>query len=401
MRDMLKPTASFPNSDVRIPGSQLGAISVLGSTGSVGQQALEVAESLGICVRALSADKNIGRLEGQVRKYRPEIAAVFDNAAARDFSVRVRDTSVRVVPGADGLIEAACVDGVDTVVAAVVGTAGLLPTLAAIDMGRRVALANKETLVCAGDFVMKRAQERSAEIIPVDSEHSAIFQCLKSEAPDSVKRIILTASGGPFRGMSREELRNVTPEMALRHPNWIMGEKVTVDSATMMNKGLEIIEAVRLFGLPPKKVSVVVHPESIIHSMVEFIDNSIIAQLAASDMRLPIQYALTYPQRKPSPVSGLDLTQLSALTFYEPDYDAFPCLSLALEAVEIGGTACAVLNGANEAAVSLFLRGCLGFYGIYDSVRAALDSIGNIADPSLDDIIAAGEAARNYVFCHN
>jgi len=244
---------------------------------------------------------------------------------------------------------------------------------------------------------MKCAREYGAEIIPVDSEHSAVFQCLRAEKPGSVKKIILTASGGPFRGMSRERLRNVTPEMALRHPNWSMGKKVTVDSATLMNKGLEVIEAVHLFGLPPDRISVVVHPESIVHSMVEFTDNSITAQLSTPDMRLPIQYALTYPARKPSPAESLSIERMSALTFEAPDPDAFPCLGLATRTAGIEGTACAVLNGANEAAVDLFLRRRLSFYGIYESVLAALDSIGNIEIPSLDDIIAAGDSAKRFV----
>jgi len=386
---------SIPNSEFRIPNS---SISLLGSTGSIGRQTLDVAERLGLRVSALSADTNIGLLEEQTRKFKPAIAAVFDEAAAGDFAVRVRDMDVRVVAGMDGLVEAACIQGADTVVTAVVGTVGLLPTLAAIRLGRRIALANKETLVCAGKLVMDSAAEHGAEIIPVDSEHSALFQCLRAEEPQSVKRLILTASGGPFRGKKREELLGVTPEMALRHPNWSMGKKVTIDSATLMNKGLEIIEAVHLFKIPPEKISVVVHPESIIHSMVEFSDNSIIAQLSEPDMRLPIQYALTYPARLPSAIQSLDVTKSCALTFMEPDTDAFPCLRLARETAGIHGTACAVLNGANEAAVELFLRGDLSFYGIFDAVSEALSSIANIADPSLDDIIRTGEEAKAFVY---
>ena len=403
------------------------AISLLGSTGSIGRQTLEVAGSLGFQVRALTANKDIHLLEEQTRRFRPAIAAVFDDGAARDFKGRVRDLSVCVVGGPEGLIEAATVDGADTVVTAVVGTAGLLPTLAAIDSGRRIALANKETLVCAGELIMKRANERGAEIIPVDSEHSALFQCLEprirgliksphggdcelsasergnraAELRDGgsqgIKKLILTASGGPFRGMTRAELQNVTPEMAMRHPNWKMGRKVTIDSATMMNKGLEVIEAAHLFSVSPSIVEVVVHPESIIHSMVEFTDNSVMAQMASPDMRLPIQYALTYPERMPSLAAGLNLVQSGALTFEKPDTDAFPCLKLAYETAMISGTACAVLNAANEAAVEFFLRGETGFYGIYEAVRAALDEIGNITAPSLEDIIAADAAARRFV----
>jgi 1-deoxy-D-xylulose-5-phosphate reductoisomerase len=374
-----------------------GAISLLGSTGSIGRQTLEVAEMLGLRVLAVSAERNIRLLEEQTRRFRPSIAAVFDDKAALDFKTKVRDLDVRVVSGIDGLIEAARVDGADTVVTAVVGTVGLLPTLEAIDLGRRIALANKETLVCAGELVMKRARLRGCEIIPVDSEHSALLQCLREEPHGSVEALTLTASGGPFRGMSRDELRSVTPEMALRHPNWDMGKKITVDSATMMNKGLEVIEAVHLFSVPPEKIKVVVHPESIVHSMVEFADNSVIAQLSLPDMRLPIQYALTYPQRTRSLAGKLDIARLGALTFEEPDMEAFPCLRLALETSRIRGTACAVLNAANEAAVAMFLNGSLGFYGIYDCVLAALDSIGNIEDPSLEDIIAADREAKRFV----
>jgi len=393
-------TKSVPDSGFRAPHdpdpTQPG-LSLLGSTGSIGRQTLEVAELLGLRVNALSADKNIGLLEEQVRRFRPSIAAVYDDAAARDFCVRVRDLDVRVIPGMDGLIEAATADGAGTAVIAVAGTAGLLPTLAAIRIGRRIALANKETLVCAGEFVMNSAREYAADIIPVDSEHSAIFQCLHTEAQSCVKKIILTASGGPFRGMSRTELSNVTPEMALRHPNWSMGKKITVDSATLMNKGLELIEAVHLFGVPPENISIAVHPESIVHSMVEFTDNSIIAQLSLPDMRLPIQYALTYPKRIPSLAGELNITRMPTLTFEAPDLDAFPCLGAAIETAAIRGTACAVLNGANEAAVDMFLQRRLGFLGIYESVRAALDAIGNITNPSLEDIIAAGEAAKEFV----
>jgi len=377
---------------------EAAAISVLGSTGSIGRQTLEVAALLGIPVVALSADRNIELLEEQARQFKPTIAAVFNENAARDLSVRLRDTDVRVCRGMDGLVEAACADAVGTVVTAVVGTVGLLPTLAAIKLGRRIALANKETLVCAGEHVARLASMHGAEIIPVDSEHSAVLQCIGAENRDRVKSLILTASGGPFRGMSREELNGVTPEMAMRHPVWSMGKKVTIDSATMMNKGLEVIEAVHLFGFPAEKIKVVVHPESIIHSMVEFTDNSVTAQMAKPDMRLPIQYALTYPARKPSPVPGLNFTDLTALTFEEPDMESFPCLGLAIEIAQVRGSACAVLNGANEAAVELFLKGKMGFYGIYESIRAALDKIGNIEDPQLDDIIAADEAAKRFVF---
>ena len=372
------------------------AISLLGSTGSIGRQTLEVAELLGLNVRALSANNDIKLLEEQTRKFRPAIAAVFNDSAARDFKARVRDMDVRVVSGPDGLTEAAVVDGADTVVTAVVGTAGLIPTLAAVDSGRRIALANKETLVCAGELVMRRARAGGAAVIPVDSEHSAVFRCIEGKRAYA-KKLILTASGGPFRGKSRSELKDVTPEMALNHPNWSMGKKVTIDSATMMNKGLEVIEAIHLFSVPPEQIEVVIHPESIIHSMVEFTDNSVTAQLSIPDMRLPIQYALTYPGILPSLTASLDFSRLGTLSFETPDLEAFPCLGLALDCARIRGTACAVLNAANEAAVELFLDGKLGFFDISDSIREALDFIENIEDPSLDDITAADEAARRFV----
>jgi len=373
------------------------SISLLGSTGSIGTQTLDVAEKLGLKVCALSADKNIKLLEEQTRRFNPSVVAVYNDASANEFKVRVRDLDVHVVSGMDGLIEVACVDNAQTVVTAVVGTIGLLPTLAAIKLGRRIALANKETLVCAGELVMNSAREHGAEIIPVDSEHSALFQCLRGEDVSSVKRLILTASGGPFRGMSRALLKDVTPEMALKHPNWSMGPKITVDSSTLMNKGLEVIEAVHLFGISTDRIEVVIHPESIIHSMVEYSDNSVIAQLSEPDMRLPIQYAITYPSRITCPTSALDFSALRSLTFEMPDNEAFPCLKLAFRAASIRGTACAILNGANEAAVDLFLQGKIGFYSIHDLVQSALESIKNIDHPSLSNIIEAGESAKAFV----
>ena len=402
------------------------SISLLGSTGSIGRQALEVAALLGVEVLALSANESITLLEEQARRVKPRIVSVYNENAARDFKTRISDTDIRVVSGADGLIEAALAEGAETVVTALVGMAGLRPTLAAIKAGRQIALANKETLVCAGELVMKTAREHSVSIIPIDSELSAVLQCISAnttggsntngsntngdanitgdavravpfhEYADGINRIILTASGGPFRGMAKNQLKNVTPEMALRHPNWNMGNKVTIDSATLMNKGFEFAEIFHLFSIPHEKIEVIIHPESIIHSMVEFSDNSVIAQLSPPDMRLPIQYALTYPNRKPSLTNALDFTKLSNLSFFEPDVDAFPCLGLALEAVRTGGTAGAILNGANEAAVESFLNGNIGFYGIYDSVRTALDSIPVIAAPTLDDYIAADAEAREY-----
>ena len=363
-------------------------LSILGSTGSIGRQTLEVAEHLGHRVLALSADKSIKLLEEQTRKYRPALVAVFDEKAAGEFESRISGTDTRVIRGMDGLIEAARESGADTVVTAIAGAAGLQPTLAALETGKRVAIANKEPLVCAGRLVMDTARKHGAEIIPVDSEHSAIFQCLHelrvttagstshdlscAENIKTIKKIILTASGGPFRGKTRDELSKVTPEMALRHPNWSMGQKVTIDSATLMNKGLEIIEAVHLFNITPEQIEVVIHPESIIHSMVEFTDNTIIALLSNPDMRLPIQYALTYPDRMPSQIKALDITELKQLTFEKPDYDSFPCLRLAYKAAKSGDTACAALNKANEEAVDKFLKNETGFYGISDKIEEAL-----------------------------
>lgn len=374
-----------------------GSLTLLGSTGSVGRQALETAGHLGFRIMALSAGSNISLLEEQVRRFKPAIAAVADEKAYKDFRARVRDVDVRVTAGTQGLAEAACVDGAETVLVAVTGAAGLTPTLDAVKLGRRIALANKETLVCAGEIVMEEARLHAARVIPVDSEHSAIFQCLRDESPENVKRLILTASGGAFAGMGRDELSKVTPEMALRHPTWEMGRKITIDSATLMNKGFEVIEAMHLFSAPLEKISVVIHPQSVIHSMVEFVDNSVAAQLAFPDMRLPIQYALTYPQRAPSLINELDFGKLSNLTFAQPDYEAFPCLNLAIEAAKRKGTAGAILNGADEAAVDAFLAGKLSFYGIYDAVNEALGTIKITANPTSEDIICAGEEARQFV----
>ena len=374
------------------------AISILGSTGSIGRQTLEVADLLGLRILALSADKNIKLLEEQVRKYKPDVAAVYNEDAARDFKSRIGDLPTRVVSGINGLTDAATVKGADTTVTAVVGTVGLLPTLAAIDAGITIALANKETLVCAGDIVKKRAAERNVKIIPVDSEHSALYQCLNGERHKDIKNLHLTASGGPFRGKSRAQLVSVTPEMALAHPVWSMGKKISIDSSTLMNKGLEVIEAVHLFGISPDNIRVVIHPEGIIHSLVEFQDNSTIAQLSTPDMRLPIQYALTQPGRLPSLISSLDLTKLKTLTFEEPDFDAFPCLLLALDCAKTQGTACTILNAANEAAVELFLDNKISYYGIYDSICNALSSIKNIINPSLDDIITTDKETKQFVF---
>ena len=373
-------------------------ISLLGSTGSIGRQTLDVAVACGFSVAALTAHRSGALLEEQARRFQPELAVCVDPAAAADLKVRLADTPVRVASGPEGLLEAAALPSADTVVTAVVGVAGLEPTLAAIRAGKRIALANKETLVCAGELVMDQAEAHGAEIVPVDSEHSAIFQCLQGcRDRGEVRRLILTASGGPFFGWSREALAGVTPVQALKHPNWSMGAKITVDSATLMNKGLEYIEAMRLYRMPPEKISIVVHRESIVHSLVEYCDNAVLAQLGAPDMRLPIQYALTWPERTPGPAQPLDLLNCPSLTFQAPDYDAFPCLGLALEAARTGGTATAVLNGANEAAVALFLEEKLSFPGIAERVGLALERLPVVQKPSLEEILEADRAARALV----
>ena len=419
-------------------------LTILGSTGSIGCQTLEVARHLDIRVRALSADKNIDLLEEQIREFSPELVAVFNENAAKELRTRFRGSSSRVtgtipriVSGMESQTEAARKSGADVIVTAIAGQAGLEPTIAALKTGRRVALANKEPLVCAGETVMQTARKYGTEIIPVDSEHSAIFQCLQgfvAEASDSVikasgegvcflsptqappsptnhnliscsgekknkhphhslsnrspsnralnsnnnfqiKKLILTASGGPFRGKTRSELKNITPELALKHPNWNMGKKITIDSATLMNKGLELIEAMHLFGVDPDRIEILIHPQSIIHSMVEFADGCTMAQLSNPDMRQPIQYALTYPDRVPSLIRPLDLTEIKSLTFEKPDMDSFPCLRLAYEAAKKGTKACAALNQANEEAVELFLRGKIGFNEIPEMIESALQSI--------------------------
>ena len=370
-------------------------ISLLGSTGSIGRQSLEVVETLGCEVAVLTANRNIELLEIQCRKFRPRLAVCMDSEAAETLKIKLADTDIKVMSGMEGLMEAALWDGVDIVLTAVMGMVGLRPTLAALKKGRRVALANKETLVCAGELVMEAAERYGGEILPVDSEHSAIFQSLQGCGNrGEVKRLILTASGGPFFGKKREELEKVTVKEALRHPNWSMGAKITVDSATMMNKGLEVIEAVRLYAMPLEKISVVIHRESIIHSLVEYCDNAILAQLGTADMRLPIQYALTWPERVPGPATPLDLLTCPHLTFFAPDEENFPCLALANEAAKEGGTATAILNGANEAAVAAFLAGRIGFMDIPRRVEKALKAVPVVGKPSLEDVLAADEAAR-------
>ena len=370
-------------------------ISLLGSTGSIGRQSLEVIAACGMTVASLTANRDVERMEAQCRQFRPRLAVMMDPAAAADLRTRLADTSIRVASGPEGLVEAATLEEADTVLTAVVGMVGLVPTLAAVRQGKRIALANKETLVCAGELVMNGADQYGAEIVPVDSEHSAIFQCLQgSRDRGEVKRLILTASGGPFWGWDKEAIASATVEQALKHPNWSMGAKITVDSATLMNKGLEFIEAMRLYRMPPEKISIVVHRESIIHSLVEYCDNAVLAQLGVPDMRLPIQYALTWPARTQAVAKPLDLLTCPPLTFHAPDYEAFPCLSLALEAAKTGGTATAILNGANEAAVGLFLAGQISFGEIAKRVERALAQVPVVQTPALEDVLEADKAAR-------
>lgn len=370
-------------------------ISILGSTGSIGRQSLDVISACGMEVTALTANASVERMEEQVRRFRPELAVLVDEKAAADLRVRLADTPVRVASGMEGLLEAAAIPSADTVITAVVGMVGLRPTLAAIREGKRIALANKETLVCAGSLVLEEARDYGAEILPVDSEHSALFQSLEGNRDrGEVKRLILTCSGGPFYGKKASELEHVTRDDALRHPNWSMGAKITVDSATLMNKGLEFIEAMHLYQMPPEKISVLIHRESIIHSLVEYCDNAVIAQLGAPDMRLPIQYALTWPKRAPGPADPLDLWHCPSLTFGSPDLETFRCLDLAMGAAKRGGTAGAILNGANEAAVGLFLAGKIRFLEIAQRVARALESVPVVEQPTLPDVLEADRAAR-------
>lgn len=375
----------------------VNSVSILGSTGSIGRQTVAVCERLSIPVVALSTNKSIDLLIKQAKTLRPKYVAAFDEAASERLRQELDGSGIQVGPaGLSGLRIAATYEGADCVATAVSGAVGLVPTLDAIDAGKRIALANKETLVCAGDIVMARAKEKGAEILPVDSEHSAIFQCIHNRR-DELKRILLTGSGGPFLGKSREETANVTPQQAVKHPNWSMGAKISVDSATMMNKGLEFIEAMHLFSCSPDDIEVLIHPQSVVHSAVELVDGSVIAQLGVPDMALPIQYALTYPERVPSASERLSLTTLSDLRFIKPDFEKLPCLALAIACAKRGGSAPAVLSAANEAAVSLFLSGVIGYNSIYDCVAEAVESISFIKAPSLEEIIDADSAARRFV----
>ena len=369
-------------------------ITILGSTGSIGRQTLSVADELGLRVAALTAERNVELLEAQCRQYRPELAVLTDEAAAEELKVRLADMNIRVLAGAEALCEAAALPEADTVVVAVCGFAALRPTLTAIHEKKRIALANKETMVCAGQIMQAAARESGAEIIPVDSEHSAIFQCLMGcRDRAEVKRLILTCSGGPFFGKTREELVCMTKSDALRHPNWKMGAKITVDCATLMNKGLEIIEAMRLYDLPLLKVEAVIHRQSVVHSLVEFVDGAVLAQLGVPDMRIPIGLAMTYPNRAHNPAPALDLLTCGPLTFDAIDETAFPCFVLAKQAAQLGGTACTALNAANEEAVGLFLQDKIGFYDIADAVEAAL-CLPVVQEPSLADIFEADRLAR-------
>ena len=373
-------------------------ISLLGATGSIGRQTLAVAQELGLSVAALTANRQVDLLEQQARQFRPRLAVLYDPAAAKELRERLRGTGIEVMEGPEGLTAAATLPEADTVVTAVMGSVGLAPTLAAIMEKKRIALANKETLVCAGELVMDAAEKYGAEIVPVDSEHSAVFQCLQGcRDRREVRRILLTCSGGPFYGKTFGELEDMTAADALRHPNWHMGPKITVDSATLMNKGLEIIEAMRLYDLPVEQVEAVIHRQSIVHSLVEFRDGAMLAQLGTPDMKLPIRYAMTYPYRAETPDRRLDLLSCGALTFSAPDMEAFPCLRIARQCAAAGGTACAVMNGANEAAVQRFLQGEIGFNDIPRLVEKALSKVSLIYRPSLADILEADRMARQAV----
>ncbi len=372
-------------------------ISILGSTGSIGVQTLDVAKNLGIKVVGLSANSNVDLLEKQIKEFEPEYASIADETLAGKLRNRLPAYKTKILTGAEGLKKIASLPEADLVVAAIVGIAGLEPVMEAVKSGKNIALANKETLVTAGSIVMQEARNNNVRIIPVDSEHSAIFQCLMGNNIDEVERIILTASGGPFRGKSIKELQHVTVEETLKHPNWSMGRKITVDSATLMNKGLEVIEARWLFDIEPERIQVLIHPESVVHSMVEFVDGSLVAQLGPADMRLPIQFAVTYPHRVCNNYKRLDWTRYGRLTFENPDMETFRCLKLAYSALKAGGTMPAVMNGANEAAVALFLERKIGFMDIPEIIESAMKNHKTIASPTMEDIIQADLSAKRFV----
>lgn len=370
-------------------------LSILGSTGSIGKQSLDVCRKCGYGVKALTAFSSVDEIEKQAREFKPEKVALVDERAAADLKIKLADTDIKVLGGMDGVCECAEIQSADTVLNSVVGMAGLKPTLTAIYAGKKIALANKETLVAGGQLVMSEAKKHGVEILPVDSEHSAIFQCLQGKPTNkALKKIILTASGGPFFGKTAEELRDVTVEKALKHPNWSMGAKITIDSATMMNKGLELIEAVWLFSVKPDDVDIVVHRESIVHSAVEYDDNSVIAQLGLPDMRIPIQYALTYPERFESPVGELSLSQIGKLTFFEPDYETFRCINLCRKAINMGGLYPAAVNSANEQANLMFRQGKIGFLDIADRVEAVFEKTPHYDNYTFEDILEIDKFAR-------
>lgn len=370
-------------------------LSILGSTGSIGKQSLDVCRKCGYGVKALTAFSSVDEIEKQAREFKPEKVALVDEKAAADLKIKLADTDIKVLGGMDGVCECAEIQSADTVLNSVVGMAGLKPTLTAIYAGKKIALANKETLVAGGQLVMSEAKKHSVEILPVDSEHSAIFQCLQGKPTNkALKKIILTASGGPFFGKTADELRDVTVEKALKHPNWSMGAKITIDSATMMNKGLELIEAVWLFSVKPDDVDIVVHRESVVHSAVEYDDNSVIAQLGLPDMRIPIQYALTYPERFESPVGELSLSQIGKLTFFEPDYETFRCINLCRKAINMGGLYPAAVNSANEQANLMFRQGKIGFLDIADKVEAVLEKTPHYDNYTFEDILEIDKFAR-------
>lgn len=376
-------------------------VSILGSTGSIGTQALDVIKKAGFSVSALTANSSVDTLEKQIREFKPKLAAVCDEKAAADLKVRVKDTCTKVLAGEDGVCECAACEESDIVLNSVVGMAGLRPTLTAIEAGKDIALANKETLVAGGRIVIDSAKRKNVKIYPVDSEHSAIFQCLQGVSEKKwVKKLILTASGGPFFGKKKEDLQNVTVEQALNHPNWSMGAKITIDSATMMNKGLELIEAVWLFGVEPKNVDILVHRESIVHSLVEMSDNSVLAQLGVPDMRIPIQYALMYPVRTESPVKELSLSDVGTLTFAKPDYDTFKCINICRNAIEKGGLYPAAANSANEEANRLFREGRIKFLDIAKLVGEASEKVGRAGDYTFNDVLDTDKAAREFVLNH-
>jgi len=369
-------------------------ISILGSTGSIGVQTLDVVKKLGIKVYGLTADKNIDLLEKQAREFKPRAVSISDEKDAEKLRSRLDGLNIQVYSGQEGIVRVATLEEVETVVNSIVGIAGLIPTVEAIRKGKNIALANKETLVTAGNIIMEEARKHRVDIIPIDSEHSAIFQCLLGNNKASISKLILTASGGPFRGYNRKDLVNITPQQALKHPTWKMGSKITIDCATLMNKGLEVIEARWLFNINADNIKVIIHPQSIVHSMVEFIDGSVIAQLGMPDMRLPIQFALTYPKRQSADLPKLDLTRIGSLTFEEPDLENFPCLKLAYDALKISGTMPAVMNGANEMAVSLFLSGKIKFIHIPDIIKRVMERHKVNNNPSINDIIEVDRWAR-------